>query len=65
MFPGIERVYVNERARNELGWEPRYDFRFILEYLRAGTDFRSPLAQLIGSKGYHAEAFSQGPYPVE
>jgi nucleoside-diphosphate-sugar epimerase len=65
MFPGIERVYVNERARNELGWEPRYDFRFILEYLRVGTDFRSPLAQLIGSKGYHAEVFSQGPYPVE
>ncbi|HEX2508196.1 MAG TPA: hypothetical protein VHK23_07735 [Miltoncostaeaceae bacterium] len=26
MFPGIERVYVNERARAELGWSPRYDF---------------------------------------
>jgi nucleoside-diphosphate-sugar epimerase len=22
MFPGIERVYVNERARRELGWSP-------------------------------------------
>jgi UDP-glucose 4-epimerase len=65
MFPGIERVYVNERARNELGWEPRYDFRFILDCLRAGADFRSPLAQVVGSKGYHAEVFSQGPYPVE
>ena len=21
MFPSIERVYVNERARNELGWQ--------------------------------------------
>jgi len=26
---------------------------------------RSPLAQAIGSKGYHAEAFAEGPYPVE
>jgi UDP-glucose 4-epimerase len=26
MFPSIERVYVNDRARNELGWRPRYDF---------------------------------------
>jgi nucleoside-diphosphate-sugar epimerase len=25
MFPGIERVYVNERARKELNWRPRYD----------------------------------------
>jgi UDP-glucose 4-epimerase len=26
MFPGIERVYVNARARKELGWHPQYDF---------------------------------------
>ena len=26
MFPSIDRVYANERARNELGWVPRYDF---------------------------------------
>lgn len=36
MFPGIERVYVNERARRELGWQPRYDFRRIIDCLRAG-----------------------------
>src|SRR5262245_15766209 len=24
MFPGIDRVYVNERARKDLGWRPRY-----------------------------------------
>ena len=65
MFPSIGRVYVNERAQTELGWRPRYDFRHIIHQLKAGEDFRSPLAQLVGSKGYHAEVFSEGPYPVE
>jgi len=55
MHPSIDRVYVNERARKELGWQPRYDFPFVLDRLKAGQDFRSPLARLIGSKGYHAE----------
>ncbi len=54
MHPRIDRVYVNERARQELGWRPKYDFPFVLECLNAGRDFRSPLARLIGSKGYHA-----------
>jgi UDP-glucose 4-epimerase len=65
MLPGIDRVYVNERARSELGWQPRYDFRFIVGRLTAGEDVRSPLARLVGSKGYHAEVFAEGPYPVE
>jgi nucleoside-diphosphate-sugar epimerase len=64
MFPSIGRVYVNDRARSELGWKPRYDFNYVLNRLREGEDMRSPLAQLIGSKGYHAREFSQGPYPV-
>ena len=65
MFPSIDRVYANERARNELGWAPRYDFNSILEQLKADEDMGSPLAQLVGSKGYHAQVFSDGPYPVE
>ena len=52
MLPSIERVYVNERARTELGWAPRYDFKYIINCLRAGGDPRSPLASLVGSKGY-------------
>jgi UDP-glucose 4-epimerase len=56
MFPSIDRVYVNERARKELGWEPRYDFHSIIDRLKKGDDVRSPLAQLVGSKGYHAQA---------
>ena len=64
MFPGIDRVYVNERARRELGWDPRYDFRCVLDLLKAGVDMRSPLARAVGSKGYHAQRFAEGPYPV-
>jgi UDP-glucose 4-epimerase len=53
MFPAIGRVYVNARARADLGWAPRYDFRAVLDALKAGADPRSPLAQAIGMKGYH------------
>ncbi len=65
MFPRIGRVYVNERARNELGWQPQYDFAFLINRLREGDDIRSPLARAVGSKGYHAAMFAEGPYPVE
>jgi UDP-glucose 4-epimerase len=62
MLPGIDRVYVNDRARNELGWRPRYDFRHALDRLRAGDDPRSRLALAVGAKGYHP--VSTGPYTV-
>ena len=65
MLPSIDRVYVNDRARNDLGWRPKYDFKFVIDRLKADEDIRSPLAQLVGSKGYHAEVFTEGPYPVE
>jgi nucleoside-diphosphate-sugar epimerase len=64
MFPGIDRVYVNERARRELGWCPRYDFHCVLDLLKSGADICSPLARAVGSKGYHAQPFADGPYPV-
>ncbi|HET8759355.1 MAG TPA: NAD(P)-dependent oxidoreductase [Solirubrobacteraceae bacterium] len=62
MFAGIERVYVNERARTELGWRPRYDFAHALELLSRGEEARSDLARQVGAKGYHAE--STGIYTV-
>ena len=65
MIPRIDRVYVNDRARAELGWQPRHDFRTLIARLRADQDIRSPLAREIGSKGYHDRAFREGPYPVE
>jgi nucleoside-diphosphate-sugar epimerase len=64
MFPSIERVYVNERARRELGWRPRYDFRHVLDLLKSGADLPSPLARAVGSKGYHPQRFAEGPYPM-
>jgi nucleoside-diphosphate-sugar epimerase len=62
MFTSIDRVYVNERARRELGWSPRYDFRHALDRLAEGADPRSELTREIGVKGYHA--VSTGVYTV-
>lgn len=56
MLPSIDRVYVNERARRDLGWRPRHDFRSALDRLIAGEDPRSALARAVGSKGYHRKA---------
>lgn len=65
MAPSIDRVYVNDRARCELGWEPAYDFRRLVSLLRSGEDVRSPLARAVDPRGYHDEVFAEGPYPVE
>lgn len=65
MFPGIDRVYVNDKARRDLGWKPIYDFEHVLRRLAADEDPRSPLARAVGSKGYHGHVFAEGPYPVE
>jgi UDP-glucose 4-epimerase len=56
LFPGIDRVYVNDKARRELGWSPRHDFASAIASLLAGDDYRSPLARAIGSKGYFRTA---------
>lgn len=64
MHDSIDRVYVNEKARKELGWEPKYDFNYVVAQLDAGEILRSPLAELTGSKGYHTENFTDGPYPI-
>ncbi len=65
MFPRLDRVYVNERARNELAWTPRYDFRHVLDCLASNREFRSALALEVGIKGYHGRTFAGGPYPIE
>jgi UDP-glucose 4-epimerase len=64
LFPSLDRVYDSSLAMRELGWQPRYDFHHVLECLRTGVDFRSSLAREVGSKGYHGEVFTEGPYPV-
>jgi UDP-glucose 4-epimerase len=65
MFPSLDRVYVNERARTELGWQPKYDFKYILEQMRTSKELRSQLAVQVGVKGYHTEKFTDGPFPVD
>jgi nucleoside-diphosphate-sugar epimerase len=64
MYDSIDRVYVNDRARRDLSWQPRHDFRSMIARLRAGDDPRSTLAQAVGAKGYHRDKFIDGPYPV-
>ena len=64
MLPSLDRVYVNQRARRELGWQPRYDFATVIAKLRRDEDLLSPLARQIGSKGYHQQTFAEGPYPT-
>jgi UDP-glucose 4-epimerase len=63
MFPGIDRVYVNARARRDLGWQPRYDFRRVVECLKEGDAPWSELARAVGAKGYHDRTVVTGSYP--
>lgn len=64
MFPAIERIYDNRKAREELGWRPRYDFGTVLGLLKDGKSHKSELARVVGRKGYHDESFEAGPYPI-
>lgn len=53
MFPALDRVYDNSRARAELDWAPLYDFRYVLDRLKINEEPRSSLARTVGTKGYH------------
>lgn len=53
MLATFDRVYVNERARRLLGWQPAYDFGRALRAVASGEDYQSPLARAVGAKGYH------------
>ncbi|MEL6254309.1 MAG: NAD(P)-dependent oxidoreductase [Bacteroidota bacterium] len=64
MFSQMGRVYVNEKARRELGWKPKRDFGYILDCLQEGKEYRSELALKVGIKKYHDQVFEDGPYPV-
>jgi UDP-glucose 4-epimerase len=65
MFPSIDRVYVNAKARADLGWRPRHDFGTALARLASGGDVASATAKRIGVKGYHGDSFADGRYPLE
>ena len=65
MFPSFDRVYVNARARADLGWQPKHNFADALDRLRAGGAAMSALTDTIGRKGYHDILYPDGVYPVE
>lgn len=56
LLDSIDRVYVNERARAELGWRPVHDFASSIERLSRDEDYRSDLARAVGCKDYHRRA---------
>src|SRR6476646_6233333 len=64
IFPGIERVYVNAKARDALGWRPRHDLGTALARLAAGEETVSPLARRIGTKGYPDGEVAGRPSPL-
>jgi UDP-glucose 4-epimerase len=53
MLDDIDRVYVNERARRELGWRPKFDFASSIESLARDEGFGSALGRAVGKKDYH------------
>lgn len=65
MFPTLGRVYVNQRARERLSWQPGWDFERVLDCLDRAVEPRSELARTVGAKGYHRKSFDDGPFPVE
>ena len=65
MFPAFDRVYVNARARRELGWAPRHEFAAVLERIAAGGSLMSDLATAVGVKGYHDVEFDDEPFPAK
>ncbi|MGI9437920.1 MAG: NAD-dependent epimerase/dehydratase family protein [Geminicoccaceae bacterium] len=65
MFDDIDRIYISDAARTDLGWEPAHDFGSILCQIDRDQPLGSDLARAVGKKGYHATTFAEGPYPVE
>lgn len=64
-FATLDRVYDNTLARHALGWQPRHDFHSVVARLAQqpiDADIRSPLARVIGSKGYHDGQVSRYPF---
>jgi UDP-glucose 4-epimerase len=60
LCPSIERIYDSSLARKELGWEPIYDFPYILSMIASSqnndplkTVNLSSLSAVVGLKGYH------------
>ncbi|HUG87077.1 MAG TPA: hypothetical protein VMM13_21085, partial [Euzebya sp.] len=58
----LDRVYVNDLARRQLGWTPAVDFGTILAEAAEGRPVQTPLSRLVGAKGYHPGGLVDGMY---
>ena len=56
----LDRVYVNARARTELGWRPEFDLGAVSELVAASGSVRTPLSQVVGSKEYAGSSYHLG-----
>ncbi len=65
MFDTLDRVYVNDLARAELGCRPKTDFFAALDRLKRDESPFSAMKDAIGKKGYHDTIFEDGPFPVD
>jgi nucleoside-diphosphate-sugar epimerase len=64
--PRLDRVYVNAKARRELGWRPEFDLDAVAAMVAAGGSVRSPLSQVVGSKEYAGSSYHLGRFePVD
>ncbi len=62
-FPGrLDRVYVNAKARDALGWRPEFDLDAVAAMVARGGSVRTPLSRVIGSKEYAGSSYHLGQF---
>lgn len=59
---GLDRVYDSRRARDVLGWRPRWDVHAVLAAVAGGAPVQTPLSRRVGAKGYHPGGLVAGMY---
>lgn len=55
MLPTLGRVYDNGKARERLGWEPKWNFGKVIQRVNDGEPLLGPTAVDAGEKGYHRQ----------
>lgn len=51
----LDRVYDSSKAIADLKWAPKYTFERAVELVNEGKDWKSPLTDQVGKRGYHAQ----------
>ena len=64
-FPTLDRVYNSAAAQRDLSWGPKQTFRAQLARVQDGKSVLGDLADAVGIKGYHGDAFADGIYPTD